>query len=162
MGDRPPKPETPRRGDTDAAGRVFEGYVWKHGGHQQVWLSPAAFDRRCAKAKANTAEWVKKNPKRMMLAAARCRADAAGVPFAIGECDIDIPERCPALGIPLAVSNTGQAEDSSPSLDRIVPHLGYVPGNVVVVSHLANRIKTNATTEQVYRVGRFYRDLGHG
>ena len=48
---------------------------------------------------------------------------------------------------------------NSPTLDRIDNDRGYVPGNVVVVSYMANSIKTNATAEQVLAVGRFYSGL---
>jgi hypothetical protein len=54
--------------------------------------------------------------------------------------DVVIPERCPALGIAITPS-TGTRTDSSPSFDRVVPHKGYVRGNVAIISDLANRIK---------------------
>ena len=66
------------------------------------------------------------------------------------------PECCPALGIPLAVQS--KTSDNSPSLDKIIPALGYVPGNIVVVSHLANRIKSNATPAQLLAVAHFYKE----
>jgi hypothetical protein len=37
-------------------------------------------------------------------------------------------------------------------LDRIIPELGYVPGNVKIISMRANRIKTNATIEDIKNV----------
>jgi hypothetical protein len=46
------------------------------------------------------------------------------------------------------------ASPLSPALDRIVPHLGYVPGNVVVVSHRANFIKNNATVDELELIAR--------
>jgi len=67
------------------------------------------------------------------------------VPFLLTESDIVIPETCPVLGIPLKLG----AGDCSPSLDRIIPDLGYVPGNVVVMSHRANTIKNNATLDEL-------------
>ena len=42
----------------------------------------------------------------------------------------------------------------SPTIDRKIPKLGYIKGNVVIVSHLANRIMSNATSEQVQLVGK--------
>ena len=41
-------------------------------------------------------------------------------------------------------------------MDRIRPKLGYVPGNVVVVSHKANAIKSNSTITELVEVARFY------
>ena len=51
--------------------------------------------------------------------------------------------------------------DFSPSMDRIVPHKGYVEGNVIIVSDLANRIKTDATLQEIKNVIQFYRKFKH-
>ena len=40
----------------------------------------------------------------------------------------------------------------SPSLDRIVPDRGYVPGNVRVVSDRANRLKGDRNLEELRRL----------
>lgn len=93
----------------------------------------------------------RKNPEVYMLRAARSRARLQGVPFALTPEDITIPERCPVLGIPMAPSE-GRARAGSPSLDKIIPALGYVPGNVAVISHRANQIKNNATLDELEAV----------
>lgn len=62
--------------------------------------------------------------------------------------DITIPEVCPLLGIPLVLTNTSM-EDNSPSLDRLIPSKGYVPGNILVISMRANRIKQNASVDEL-------------
>jgi len=38
---------------------------------------------------------------------------------------------------------------TSPTLDRFIPELGYIPGNVDIISHRANALKSNATLEEV-------------
>jgi hypothetical protein len=80
---------------------------------------------------------------------ARKRAAAVGIPFAIEPSDIIIPSHCPVLGILLKA--TGE-RDSRPSLDRIVPALGYVLGNISVISFRANRIKSDANADELRRV----------
>jgi hypothetical protein len=47
---------------------------------------------------------------------------------------------------------------NSPSLDRINNNLGYVPGNVIVVSDRANRIKNNATIEELEKIVNYYKN----
>lgn len=79
---------------------------------------------------------------------AKMRAKARGVPFDISVCDIVVPKFCPCLGIELVVA-TGHAKRNSPSLDRKIPHLGYVRGNIFVVSNKANTIKNDATLEEI-------------
>lgn len=91
-----------------------------------------------------------------MLYSARQRARRAGLPFSITEADIAVPERCPALGIPLIAE--GPRSDNSPSLDKLVPSEGYVAGNVVVISDLANRIKQNVTPVQLMQVAKWAQD----
>ena len=79
---------------------------------------------------------------------ARTRAKEQGVPFDITVDDIVIPEACPVLGMPLEKGNGGWAE-GSPTLDKIIPELGYVPGNVAVISWRANRLKCDGTLEEM-------------
>lgn len=98
------------------------------------------------------------NPEHHLLSHARRRARAKGIPFNLTLADIHIPKYCPALGIELRV-NEGVVAANSPSLDRIIPALGYVRGNVIVVSHLANAVKSYATVEQLLLVAAFYQQL---
>jgi hypothetical protein len=77
--------------------------------------------------------------------------------FNLSESDITIPTHCPALGIPL---EPGGESFNSPSLDRLRPERGYTPGNVVVISHLANSIKHSATSAQVAQVAEWMRSIG--
>lgn len=55
-----------------------------------------------------------------------------------------IPEYCPVLGIRLE-RGIGQLTDASPTVDAIIPELGYVPCNIAVISHRANRLKSDGT-----------------
>lgn len=90
---------------------------------------------------------------------ARKRARRDGTPFEITPADIVVPAECPVLGIPLftADGRSGNRRHS-PSLDRIDPRKGYVRGNVVVMSLQANRIKSNATCDEVMRVANWMRE----
>jgi len=61
---------------------------------------------------------------------------------------------CPVFGTPW-----GRGRDA-PSLDRMRPKLGYVVGNIAVISMMANAVKSNANGEQVLRVYRWMRKQG--
>ena len=81
------------------------------------------------------------------------------------------PDRkCPVLGIPFVIAGGMEpvfrrtkprpiwswrtvrwGNDASPALDKFEPQKGYVPGNIAVISSLANRIKSNTTDPEVLR-----------
>ncbi len=100
-----------------------------------------------------------RSPEYRMLHRAQTRAGNKGLPFAISLDDIHVPERCPVLGIRIGQGNTIMKDDS-PALDRLRPSMGYVPGNVIVMSMLANRIKGSANSEQVLAVADWMESLG--
>jgi hypothetical protein len=83
-----------------------------------------------------------------MLRRAKHRAKLLNLPFDLTPDDITIPERCPLLGIVLKPEKT-KARWCAPSLDRIIPELGYVKGNVMVVSQRANVLKRDASLEEL-------------
>ena len=89
-----------------------------------------------------------KNKDKALWTGARNRAKQKGIPFNITLEDILIPDICPVLGINIAKDNN-RLEDNSPSLDRLLPDLGYVKGNVSVISNKANRMKNDATIEEI-------------
>ena len=68
--------------------------------------------------------------------------------------DLDFPKFCPVLGIELDWFAEARAENS-PSIDRIDSTLGYVRGNVAVMSWRANRIKNDGTAEEHQKIATF-------
>lgn len=101
----------------------------------------------------------KNNYVGVMLRYTKVRAKKKGVPFALTTQDVQMPTHCPILGIELCTTNKGLHADNSPSLDRIVPALGYVPGNVIVISWRANRIKCDASLAELQLIAKFYGTL---
>jgi hypothetical protein len=68
---------------------------------------------------------------------------------------IEYPKVCPVFGIKLSWE-IGTTNMNSPSLDRIDPTKGYVKGNVMMISQLANAMKQNATPEQLKQFSRHH------
>ena len=87
---------------------------------------------------------------------AQQRAKKAGLLFTLKRADVVVPKTCPVLGIPL-FKGTRKNKENAPSLDRLNPKLGYVPGNVHVISYKANRLKSNATAAELCAVVRYIR-----
>jgi hypothetical protein len=64
-------------------------------------------------------------------------------------------DNCPVFNIPLTWDRIGKGyknNNNAPSLDRIIPEYGYIIGNVVYISKLANEIKSSATEVELYAV----------
>lgn len=78
------------------------------------------------------------------------RSVSRKVPFDLSLEDVlPVPQVCPVLGVPML---PGSGHDYTPSLDKVIPSLGYVRGNVVWMSNRANRIKNDATLEELTSV----------
>lgn len=88
---------------------------------------------------------------------AKMRARQFGLPFTITEQHIVIPDVCPILGIPLRIGD-GRTHAGSPSVDRIIPALGYTPGNTWVISHRANQLKNDGTAEEHEKIAAAIRE----
>ena len=105
--------------------------------------------------RANKEDWKRRNKtvpvSKLMLNQARARARRKGLPFDIELEDIVVPTHCPVLGVELS-RGTRQDRDCSFSLDRIKPELGYVKVNVAVISQKANRMKNDATIEELNKL----------
>jgi hypothetical protein len=104
-----------------------------------------------------------KSKVRVLLAAKRYQCRKAGLPFDLTPEDIVIPDVCPVLGIPI-YRGPGRARgwgprDNSPSIDRFVASAGYVRGNVRVISYRANRLRCDATVEELEKVLAYAQEL---
>jgi hypothetical protein len=99
-----------------------------------------------------------RHPKRELLHCARQRAKKRDCRFDLRETDFDIPEVCPILGIPL-VRGGGHIQPGSPTLDRLVPALGYIKGNVWVISAKANVMKSDASPRELLRFAKWVLDI---
>lgn len=97
------------------------------------------------------------NIKKILLHSAKTRAKKQNVPFNLEIEDIIIPKFCPVLGIELKISNN-RANDNSPSLDKVIPELGYVKGNSFVISSRANLMKNGGTAEEHERIVIYIRE----
>ena len=112
--------------------------------------------RRMSQILITNRKWRKRNPERLMLVSARQRAKAGNFQFNLELSDVIIPEFCPVFGTKLEVGEKAK-HDNSPSLDKINPNLGYVKGNVKVISHRANAIKSNGSAEEHEKIAQYIR-----
>ena len=108
---------------------------------------------------AKTLAYRKLHPLQWMLCRAKERAKRLGIAFNLTEKDLSpLPTRCPILGIKLEFFTGGSGgRSNSASLDRILPHLGYVSGNVAIISNKANYMKNNNTPETLVKILEYIR-----
>ncbi len=92
---------------------------------------------------------------------ARSRAKRDNVPFNLTLQDLaDVAtDECPIFHTPFvwgtSLLGKGRTRPDSPTLDRILPELGYIKGNVAFLSYRANRIKDNGTMQEHYDIADF-------
>jgi hypothetical protein len=92
---------------------------------------------------------------------ARRRARKQNIPFSLTIDDLSslVVSHCPITEEPLDWEKryvvNGRFTKNSPSLDRIIPELGYVPGNCAFLSHRGNTIKSNGTAEEHSRIVKY-------
>lgn len=84
----------------------------------------------------------------------KANAQRTGIEFTIDFGELEFPTHCPVLGIELDYFNDKRAENSV-SFDQIIPGLGYVTGNVVIMSWRANRIKNDGTLQEHEQIVKF-------
>jgi len=62
-----------------------------------------------------------------------------------------VPKTCPVLGIALDDSN----RDHVATIDEVIQGHGYTPRNICVISGRANRLKSDATPNELAAVARY-------
>ena len=127
---------------------------WQYAETNRRWRK--AHPELCSLYSTNYAH---RHPNRRMWSVAKQRAKQRGIEFTITQDDIVIPKVCPVLGINLVlgvgVSKRQGGNKNSPSLDRIDPSKGYIPGNVRVISHMANSMKGAASKDELIRFAKW-------
>ncbi len=124
--------------------------------YQRKRYENPVFRERHAKYNKDWRLKVKDSPEfrnKRVLNQIRYRSRKEGLICSITAADIVCPDRCPGYGengycgTPL-VYREGHFEKDGPSVDRLIPALGYVPGNVLVICIGCNRAKQNLTADQ--------------
>jgi hypothetical protein len=90
-----------------------------------------------------------------MLANLQAKCKRTGIECSITEGDIVIPARCPVFNTPFVIGGSVETRAQAPSIDRIDPNKGYIPGNVQVISFKANAMKQNASIADMIMLGKW-------
>jgi hypothetical protein len=87
-------------------------------------------------------------------------AKKRGIPFSLTIPELNnltFPITCPILGIPIRFNR--EQRDDSISIDRIDSDRGYEIDNIIVISWRANRLKSDASLNDMQRITEFYERL---
>lgn len=103
-------------------------------------------------AKNYQAQLRKTNPVKRLLQYKKKECKQKNLPFDLTIVDILVPTHCPILGIPISFAEK-HGNDNRAELDRIIGDLGYIKGNVQILSRKANRMKSNASFEELIKIG---------
>jgi hypothetical protein len=108
--------------------------------------------------KATMERWRQNNPLTAMLGVAKTSARTRGCEFNLTAEDfLPLPTKCPVFGVDLIYKDPEKIRHPNmASFDRIDSSQGYIRGNVVIISWRANRIKNNATPEELQQLADFY------
>lgn len=119
--------------------------------YQREWYAKQVATRPDFRNKQALSERIRhrNDPRKTLLRNARTRAKQFNLPIDLSLEDIVIPEFCPILKFELSKERKIGGCFNTPSLDRIVPELGYVRGNIWVISMRANAMKNQATKEDL-------------
>lgn len=109
----------------------------------------------CECCAAYFVEHRRSRPVERLFASAKFRAKRDGIRFTIKVSDVELPTHCPIFGI--KIDSYAGGRFSAPSLDRVIPKLGYIPGNVQIISWRANVIKNDGSAEEHDAVARYIR-----
>lgn len=118
--------------------------------YQQETLNRPYQDRK-QKRKEAAIKFAQNHPEERLLHRTKNRAKERGISFDLSLNDIAIPEKCPILGVVLERTNRRGGGPYSPSIDRIQPEFGYVPGNIQIISSKANRMKSDTSPDELLK-----------
>ena len=92
--------------------------------------------------------------QRLKFSRKKANAKQVGMAWEVPFGDFHWPTHCPILGIEINYY-AEKTEEGSPSFDRVDNTLGYVKGNVHVISWRAHRIKNDGTAEEHYAIAKY-------
>lgn len=103
---------------------------------------------RCKACKKSAFDWHQTPIEKRIFNRTKARAKRNGIGFTITLEDIILPDMCPVFKKPFIYGDVNWTY----SIDRTDNENGYHPGNVVIMSNLANRLKNSASADDLQKV----------
>lgn len=112
--------------------------------------NPERFELQQRRNEKTRNDKYRENPSAYLLKSARARAKIGGYECNIDELDLKIPEYCPITGQKIDILTNTAAHGAS--VDRVDNALGYIKGNIRVISRKANRMKGDNTIADLEKI----------
>lgn len=149
-----------KRGEIRKDGKIFTQYRYKivksTGFFEEIWSNPDKFKNNKLSSLNSNQKYIKSKRGHLAkyLAQTRKRSKCKNIPFdlTLDYLESIATQNCPVFEIEFKWGAGNKLCGNSPSLDRLKPELGYVKGNVVFISYLANAMKQNADSKQVEKL----------
>lgn len=112
-------------------------------------------DCRCKSCRKNEARLeYKQDPFKSLIRCKKCESKKKEIPFNL---DAEYLRSiwtgvCPIFKISIEIGIEGCGSHKSAHLDRLIPELGYIKGNVNYISGRANRIKYDASLMELKQI----------
>jgi len=132
-----------------AEGKTFKGSTCSKCGRNERYTKTARCTN-CYMEAGQVTDFGKR--KKQLLDRIKAQAKIRGVEFNISVDDVVWNTHCPIFGFELNYWATNARERDTASFDRKNSSMGYVKGNVSVISNKANSCKSNMTTEEIERL----------
>lgn len=114
-------------------------------GRKRLYTPEEAYNRICIRAK----QYLNDNQDYRLYQLTKSKCKKHGIEFNLDLADFKIPDTCKYLGVKLTnIMGTGRVPTNA-SIDRIDNTKGYIKGNIQIISDLANRMKQDATLDQL-------------
>lgn len=121
------------------------GHKSKRRTHNRSCVKCLALDSSPRQFKARLQRRIN-TPNLVLFQNAKERSRKRDLVFKLTISDIVMSDSCPCCKKPFVLgAPTGRPVPQAPSLDRLVPEKGYVPGNVVVICTRCNTLKRDGT-----------------
>ena len=141
-----------KRGDKREDGFIFKEYylgkIKQDGYFKEKWYSPESYFKICVGNKFRDSK--------------RNRGRQPGFDKHENDLSTDYlisifpkDKRCPVFGFTMEF---GGHNNNSPSLDRINPNKGYTKDNVLWISYLANKMKSNLSLDELIMIKNWAKD----
>lgn len=122
--------------------------------HKNI-INKDGLDCRCKSCKRDKAlTKYRQDPFVSLISCKKCESKKKEIPFNL---DVEYLRSiwtgtCPIFHIPIEIGREGNGSHKSAHLDRLIPELGYIKGNVNYISGRANRIKYDASLIELKQI----------